>query len=137
MSWHPASPYSHSVLAAGSTQSRHAARAPLHWGGLPVSLAIWPLPLLVGHVPAGISILHISGVAYLIEKYWEENLENDFIDFSLYMGVFMKFSTGTIERGQTTCFPSSSRVRRSTISVPLTPEACGMGQFLKLTLPTA
>ena len=48
--------------------------------------------------PLGISFYTFQALSYLIEIYWEEEPEDDFIDFSLYMLLFVKFLSGPIER---------------------------------------
>ena len=50
--------------------------------------------------PLGISFYTFQAISYLIEIYWEEEPEDDFIDFSLYMLLFMKFLSGPIERAE-------------------------------------
>lgn len=50
--------------------------------------------------PLGISFYTFQAISYLIEIYWEEDPEDDFIDFSLYMLLFMKFLSGPIERAE-------------------------------------
>ena len=46
--------------------------------------------------PLGISFYTFQALAYLIEVYWEEDPEEDFWDFSLYMMLFVKFLSGPI-----------------------------------------
>ena len=48
--------------------------------------------------PLGISFYTFQALSYLIEIYWEEEPEDDFLDFSLYMLLFVKFLSGPIER---------------------------------------
>lgn len=48
--------------------------------------------------PLGISFYTFQALSYIIEVYWEEEPEDDFWDFSLYMVLFMKFLSGPIER---------------------------------------
>lgn len=48
--------------------------------------------------PLGISFYTFQALSYIIEVYWEEEPEDDFRDFSLYMLLFMKFLSGPIER---------------------------------------
>lgn len=48
--------------------------------------------------PLGISFYTFQALSYIIEVYWEEEPEDDFWDFSLYMMLFMKFLSGPIER---------------------------------------
>ncbi|MCH4147956.1 MAG: MBOAT family protein [Prevotella sp.] len=48
--------------------------------------------------PLGISFYTFQALSYLIEIYWEEEPEDDFWDFSLYMLLFVKFLSGPIER---------------------------------------
>ena len=48
--------------------------------------------------PLGISFYTFQALSYLIEIYWEEDPEDNFIDFSLYMLLFVKFLSGPIER---------------------------------------
>lgn len=48
--------------------------------------------------PLGISFYTFQALSYLIEIYWEEEPEDDFVDFTLYMMLFVKFLSGPIER---------------------------------------
>ena len=48
--------------------------------------------------PLGISFYTFQALSYLIEIYWEEDPEDAFIDFTLYMMFFVKFLSGPIER---------------------------------------
>lgn len=48
--------------------------------------------------PLGISFYTFQALSYLIEIYWEEEPEENFWDFSLYMMLFVKFLSGPIER---------------------------------------
>ncbi|MCP6082815.1 hypothetical protein NL341_27840, partial [Klebsiella pneumoniae] len=48
--------------------------------------------------PLGISFYTFQALSYLIEIYWEEEPEDNFLDFSLYMLLFVKFLSGPIER---------------------------------------
>ena len=48
--------------------------------------------------PLGISFYTFQALSYLIEIYWGEEPENNFLDFTLYMILFMKFLSGPIER---------------------------------------
>lgn len=41
--------------------------------------------------PLGISFYTFQALSYLIEIYWEEEREDDFVDFTLYMMLFVKF----------------------------------------------
>lgn len=51
--------------------------------------------------PLGISFYTFQALSYLIEIFWEEEEpEDDFWDFALYMMLFMKFLSGPIERGR-------------------------------------
>lgn len=50
--------------------------------------------------PLGISFYTFQAISYLIEIYWEEEPEDDFLDFTLYMLLFMKFLSGPIERAE-------------------------------------
>jgi alginate O-acetyltransferase complex protein AlgI len=50
--------------------------------------------------PLGISFYTFQALSYLIEIYWDdEQEENNLLDFTLYMLLFMKFMSGPIERG--------------------------------------
>lgn len=50
--------------------------------------------------PLGMSFYTFQALSYLIEIYWEEEEpEENFWDFTLYMMLFMKFLSGPIERG--------------------------------------
>lgn len=76
-------------------------RAPfVLWGSLSGLVGFWLAarywsPLF----PIGISFYTFQALSYLIEIYWEEEPEDDFMDFCLYMLLFMKFLSGPIERG--------------------------------------
>lgn len=48
--------------------------------------------------PLGISFYTFQALSYLIEINWEEEPEDDLMDFMLYMLLFMKFLSGPIER---------------------------------------
>lgn len=75
--------------------------APLLWGGIAGLVGFWLIARYwSGMFPLGISFYTFQALAYLIEIYWEEEPENDLLDFSLYMVLFMKFLSGPIERGQ-------------------------------------
>ena len=50
--------------------------------------------------PLGISFYTFQAIAYLADIYWEEDPEDNFIDFSVYMLLFMKFLSGPIERAE-------------------------------------
>lgn len=72
----------------------------LLWTGIIVLAGVWLAarywsPLF----PLGISFYTFQALSYLIEIYWEEEPEEDFLDFTLYMMLFMKFLSGPIERG--------------------------------------
>lgn len=69
------------------------------WTGIVTLVAFWLVarywfPLF----PLGISFYTFQALSYLIEIYWEEEPEDDFIDFTLYMMLFVKFLSGPIER---------------------------------------
>jgi alginate O-acetyltransferase complex protein AlgI len=50
--------------------------------------------------PLGISFYTFQALSYLIEVYWDdEQVEDNVVDFVLYMILFMKFLSGPIERG--------------------------------------
>ncbi|KGI60081.1 MBOAT family protein [Prevotella sp. S7 MS 2] len=70
-------------------------------GGLAVLAGTWLvsrywLPVF----PLGISFYTFQAISYLIEIYWGEDDEEDLLDFTLYMLLFMKFLSGPIERAQ-------------------------------------
>lgn len=70
-------------------------------GGLAVLVGTWLvsrywLPMF----PLGISFYTFQAISYLIEIYWGEDDEEDWLDFTLYMLLFMKFLSGPIERAQ-------------------------------------
>ena len=48
--------------------------------------------------PLGISFYTFQALGYLIDIYWEEEPEDDPLDFTLYMLLFVKFLSGPIER---------------------------------------
>ncbi|MBM6992356.1 MAG: MBOAT family protein [Prevotella sp.] len=77
-------------------------RAPLLlWTGIGGLVGFWILSRYwTGMFPLGISFYTFQALAYLIEIYWEEDPEDDLLDFTLYMLLFMKFLSGPIERGQ-------------------------------------
>ncbi len=77
-------------------------RAPvLLWTGIGTLVGFWLLARYwSGLFPLGISFYTFQALAYLIEIYWEEEPEDDPLDFTLYMLLFMKFLSGPIERGQ-------------------------------------
>ncbi len=82
-------------------KKRGAKAAPyLLGGGIAVLAGVWWCarywsPLF----PLGISFYTFQALSYLIEIYWEEEPEDDPVDFTLYMILFMKFLSGPIERG--------------------------------------
>lgn len=69
------------------------------WGSIASLVAFWLVarywfPLF----PLGISFYTFQALSYLIEIYWEEDPEDNFVDFTLYMLLFVKFLSGPIER---------------------------------------
>lgn len=75
------------------------ARTIYFWTGIIALTGFWLVarywfPLF----PLGISFYTFQALSYLIEIYWEEEPEDDFVDFTLYMMLFVKFLSGPIER---------------------------------------
>lgn len=72
----------------------------LLWSGIAGLVGFWLLTRYCTDMfPLGISFYTFQALAYLIDIYWEEDCEDDLIDFSVYMLLFMKFLSGPIERG--------------------------------------
>lgn len=68
--------------------------------GIVILVGTWLIARYVSNMfPLGISFYTFQAISYLIEIYWEEEPEDDLLDFSLYMLLFMKFLSGPIERG--------------------------------------
>lgn len=89
---------------AGKTIRKHIddkGGAVLLWGSVIVLAGFWLIERYVSSAfPIGMSFYTFQALAYLIDIYWEEEEpENDFFDFLLYMLMFMKFLSGPIERG--------------------------------------
>ena len=69
------------------------------WGSLVALIGFWLVARYYFDLfPLGISFYTFQALSYLIEIYWEEDPEDNFIDFSLYMLLFVKFLSGPIER---------------------------------------
>jgi alginate O-acetyltransferase complex protein AlgI len=70
-------------------------------GSIVFLVAIWLAARYWSHLfPLGISFYTFQALSYLIEIYWGEDSEDDFLDFTLYMLLFMKFLSGPIERAE-------------------------------------
>ena len=71
----------------------------LLWTSIAVLVGFWLVARYQFSLfPLGISFYTFQALSYLIEIYWEEDPEEDFWDFSLYMMLFVKFLSGPIER---------------------------------------
>jgi len=85
--------------------------------------------------PLGISFYTFQALSYLIEVYWDdEDVEDNLLDFLLYMLLFMKFLSGPIERGFD-FLPQLKKVH--TISYKKITEGIrmtGIGVFMKVVI---
>jgi len=95
------------------------------------------LPPLVNKVflPLGISFYVFQSISYLIEVYWEEQeVEENYFDFMLYMLFFMKFISGPIERPQDFLPQIKSKYTFNYYQVVSGLQLIGIGLFKKLVI---
>ncbi len=56
--------------------------------------------LLFLFIPVGVSYYIFQGIGYLVDVYWGKEVEDDPLDFLLFMSFFPKLMMGPIERGE-------------------------------------
>ena len=110
--------------------------AVLLWSSIVFLAGFWLIARYVAPLfPLGLSFYTFQALAYLIDIYWEEEEpEDDFSDFLLYMLMFMKFLSGPIERG-TDMLPQLKQGKPFNYSLVVRGmKLVAWGMFLKLVI---
>lgn len=110
--------------------------AVLLWSSIVFLAGFWLIARYVAPLfPLGMSFYTFQALAYLIDIYWEEEEpEDDFSDFLLYMLMFMKFLSGPIERG-TDMLPQLKQGKPFNYSLVVRGmKLVAWGMFLKLVI---
>lgn len=110
--------------------------AVLLWSSIVFLAGSWLIARYVAPLfPLGMSFYTFQALAYLIDIYWEEEEpEDDFSDFLLYMLMFMKFLSGPIERG-TDMLPQLKQGKPFNYSLVVRGmKLVAWGMFLKLVI---
>ena len=105
------------------------------WGSIAVLVGFWLVARYSSPLfPLGISFYTFQALAYLIEIYWDEDPEDDFWSFALYMLLFMKFLSGPIERGYDLLPQLKEKKRFDYAGVVYGLKLAAWGAFLKLVI---